>query len=156
MASDDSLLPWDDQEILYFAEKLYAVKLFIFFMGLARKHKQKPNRKSSLSPGSAVGRRQKTGWGRGKGWQAWRQSCLWQCAIPSLCSDWSNVSMLTDSQCCWWIKYHALSIMLTDSQCCWHMKYHALLIWERIEFLNTDFEQAIQISTTTVWREHLL
>lgn len=43
MASDDSLLTWDDQEILYFAEKLYAVKLFIFFMGLARKHKQKPN-----------------------------------------------------------------------------------------------------------------
>ena len=29
MASDDSLLPLDDQEILNFAEKLYADKLFI-------------------------------------------------------------------------------------------------------------------------------
>ena len=51
MASDDSLLPWDDQEILYFAEKLYALKLCIFFMAFACKHKQKPNQKSSLRSG---------------------------------------------------------------------------------------------------------
>ena len=61
MASDDSLLPWDDQEILYFAEKLCALKLFIFFMAFACKHKQKPNQKSSLGPGSAVWKRQKMG-----------------------------------------------------------------------------------------------
>ena len=61
MASDDSFLPLDDQEILNFKEKLYAGKLFIFFMGFACKHKQKSNQKSSLGPGSAVEKRQKTG-----------------------------------------------------------------------------------------------
>ena len=61
MASDDLLLPLNDQEILNFAEKLYAGKLFIFFMGFACKHKQKPDQKRSLGPGSAVEKRQKTG-----------------------------------------------------------------------------------------------
>ena len=66
MASDDSLLPWDDQEILDFAEKLCVLKLFIFFMAFACKHKQKPNQKSSLGPGSAVGKRQKNGMREGE------------------------------------------------------------------------------------------
>ena len=74
MASDDWLLPWDDQEILNFAEKLYAGKLFIFFMGFACKHKQKPNQKRSLGPGSAVSKGKKWGEGGGKGGGAWRHA----------------------------------------------------------------------------------
>ena len=61
MASDDSLLPWDDQEILNFAEKLYAGKLFIFFMGFACKHKQKPNQKKEPGTRLSSGEKAKNG-----------------------------------------------------------------------------------------------
>ena len=74
MASDDSHLPLEDQEILNFVEKLYAGKLFIFFMDFACKHEQKPNQKSSLGPGSAVEKRKKWGEGGGKGSGAWRHA----------------------------------------------------------------------------------
>ena len=75
MASDDSLLPLDNQEIFEFAEKLYAGKLIIFLMGFSSKHKQKSNQKSSLGPSSALVKRQKIGRERGKGQQS-LETCL--------------------------------------------------------------------------------
>lgn len=38
-------------------------------------------------------------------------SIYWHQVLIS-CYDWSNVSMLTNLQCCWQMKYHALSIRL--------------------------------------------
>ena len=46
MASDDSLLPWDDREILYFAEKLCVLKTIYFLHGfcLQTQTKTKPKK----------------------------------------------------------------------------------------------------------------
>ena len=65
-------------------QKSYMLWNYLFSSWLLLANTNKNQTKKVVS---AVEKRQKMGRGRGKGWRAWRESCLWQSAIPLLCSD---------------------------------------------------------------------